>query len=56
MTETVLCVDIGTTSLKAGLISAAGEVVSFSSSKLISSGTNLVTRKTALLQASGAAL
>lgn len=27
MTETVLCVDIGTTSLKAGLISAAGEVV-----------------------------
>ena len=33
MTETVLCVDIGTTSLKAGLISAAGEVVSFSSNK-----------------------
>lgn len=30
MTETVLCVDIGTTSLKAGLITAAGEVVSFS--------------------------
>ncbi len=31
MTETVLCVDIGTTSLKAGLITADGEVVSFSS-------------------------
>lgn len=30
MIETVLCVDIGTTSLKAGLISASGEVVSFS--------------------------
>ncbi|MCR5188512.1 MAG: hypothetical protein K6C97_06210 [Treponema sp.] len=33
MIETVLCVDIGTTSLKAGLIAADGEVVSFSSSK-----------------------
>ncbi len=31
MTEAVLCVDIGTTSLKAGLITADGEVVSFSS-------------------------
>lgn len=30
MIETVLCVDIGTTSLKAALISADGEVVSFS--------------------------
>lgn len=29
MIECVLCMDIGTTSLKAGLISAAGEVVSF---------------------------
>ncbi len=31
MTDTVLCVDIGTTSLKAGLITADGEVVSFCS-------------------------
>lgn len=30
MIETVLCVDIGTTSLKAGLITSLGEVVSFS--------------------------
>lgn len=30
MIECVLCMDIGTTSLKAGLISATGEVVSFS--------------------------
>lgn len=31
MSETVLCLDIGTTSLKAGLITAEGEVVSFCS-------------------------
>lgn len=31
MSETVLCLDIGTTSLKAGLITADGEVVSFCS-------------------------
>ena len=31
MTDVILCVDIGTTSLKAGFITAAGEVVSFSS-------------------------
>ena len=31
MTNAVLCVDIGTTSLKAGLITACGEVVSFCS-------------------------
>ena len=31
MIETILCVDIGTTSLKAGLITACGEVVSFCS-------------------------
>ena len=31
MTETVFCTDIGTTSLKAALITAGGEVVSFSS-------------------------
>ena len=30
MIETVLCVDIGTTSLKTGLITGDGEVVSFS--------------------------
>ncbi len=29
MSETVLCMDIGTTSLKASLITAVGEVVSF---------------------------
>ena len=31
MTDTILCVDIGTTSLKAGLITADGEVVAFCS-------------------------
>ena len=31
MSHTILCVDIGTTSLKAGLITATGEVVSFCS-------------------------
>ena len=31
MIDTILCVDIGTTSLKAGLITACGEVVSFCS-------------------------
>ena len=31
MSHTILCVDIGTTSLKAGLITAVGEVVSFCS-------------------------
>ena len=35
MTECVLCVDIGTTSLKAGLISANGEVVSFCTHKFL---------------------
>lgn len=34
--DTVLCVDIGTTSLKAGLITASGEVVSVSSYKFLS--------------------
>lgn len=34
MIETVLCVDIGTTSLKAALIAADGEVVSFSSAPI----------------------
>ena len=29
MVDAILCVDIGTTSLKAGLITAVGEVVSF---------------------------
>lgn len=33
MIETVLCIDIGTTSLKAGLITVDGEVVSISSKK-----------------------
>jgi len=33
MIESVLCVDIGTTSLKAGVITAKGEVVSFSTSR-----------------------
>lgn len=33
MIETVLCIDIGTTSLKAGLITATGEVVSISTKK-----------------------
>lgn len=33
MTDVILCVDIGTTSLKAGFITAAGEVVSFCSKK-----------------------
>lgn len=45
MIETVLCVDIGTTSLKAGLITADGEVVSFSSSKLISSEDRFIAGK-----------
>jgi len=36
MLETVLCVDIGTTSLKAGLITAEGEVVSFSKYRFFS--------------------
>ena len=31
MSDTILCVDIGTTSLKAALVTASGEVVSFSS-------------------------
>ena len=31
MSDTILCVDIGTTSLKAGLITAEGEVLSFTS-------------------------
>jgi len=36
MIDTVLCVDIGTTSLKAGLITASGEVVAVSSYKFLS--------------------
>lgn len=35
MTDVVLCIDIGTTSLKAGLITADGEVVSTSSAKVL---------------------
>ena len=35
MTDVVLCIDIGTTSLKAGLITAEGEVVATSSAKII---------------------
>lgn len=45
MIETVLCVDIGTTSLKAGLITADGEVVSFSSSKFGSSEDRFIAGK-----------
>ena len=40
MTNAVLCVDIGTTSLKAGLITARGEVVSFCSVPFINSQNN----------------
>ena len=42
MTDTVLCVDIGTTSLKAGLITASGEVVSVSSYKYLSQNNRYV--------------
>lgn len=35
MIDAVLCVDIGTTSLKAGLITASGEVVSLASTKIL---------------------
>lgn len=42
MIETVLAVDIGTTSLKAGLITAAGEVVSFSTIPFLESDSNKI--------------
>lgn len=45
MIETVLAVDIGTTSLKAGLITAAGEVVSFSKYKFIDPNDRFIASK-----------
>lgn len=45
MIESVLCVDIGTTSLKAGVITARGEVVSFSTSRFADSEDRFIAGK-----------
>ncbi|MCR4734571.1 MAG: hypothetical protein K5829_06175 [Treponema sp.] len=45
MIDTVLCVDIGTTSLKAALITASGEVVSISSYKFLSPNNRYISTK-----------
>ena len=45
MIETVLCVDIGTTSLKAGLITADGEVVSFSKYNYVDYNNRMIAHK-----------
>ncbi|MCQ2576803.1 MAG: hypothetical protein MJ162_08655 [Treponema sp.] len=45
MLDTVLCVDIGTTSLKAGLITADGEVVSFSKYRFFSPSDRFVANR-----------